>query len=230
MSNLLGNPKPGYVASDLLSTNLLMEREQILSQRGMHYRDITTHHAILLVLPSHGGEYKDEWNPETSVYTFIGHDSTTEESQGEMSDQLDMYSSGKLTENGKFYRAAHEYIDGIRSIPLQVRVYEKIDSGIWFNKGIFNLIDARKVTDNDRTLFKFDLTPLGDISGTHFQERMTSAAIKSQVWLQDHGHCWECAKETGLRFTNICTNHVPSVHLVCETHRGESSEKRGLLG
>jgi hypothetical protein len=230
MSNFLGNPTAGYISSDLLSTNILMEREKIVPHNGMHYRDILTHHAVLLVLPSHGGEYKDEWNSVTNMYTFAGHDSTTENSQGELSDQLDMYSSGKFTENGKFYRAAHEYIDEIRSIPLQVRVYEKIDSGIWFNKGIFDLIDARKVLDSGRTLFKFDLTPLGDTSGTNFQERMMSATIKSQVWLQDHGHCSECAAQTGLRFVHIVTNHVPHIHLVCEIHRGESPAKRGLLG
>lgn len=229
-SNFLGNPRAAYNSSDLISTNALTTREGFVPQKGMNFRDDRFQIAILLVLPSHAGKYADEWYASEEKYVYEGHDSLTKESgEGTGGDQLSMYADGRLTDNGKFYAAAKSYIDGSRHEALLVRVYEKIDPGVWFDKKIFELVDAHQVLKEGRAVFKFDLKPLANILDPDFTERMLSASTKVETWLRDQGHCYQCKSENGLRFKTVPDSETTNRHLICESHRGESSE-RGLLG
>ena len=62
---------------------------------------------------------------------------------------------GKLTQNGKFYEAAQRAKAGER--PELVRVYEKIQKGIWTFNGVFELVDAWNEVSGERKVFKFKL-------------------------------------------------------------------------
>ena len=240
MSNFLGEVREAPVShrsTSILSSNELMAREGIPLQKGMNFRKDLPRQAggekpsVFLVLPSHEGEYKDEWRPETQMYIYRGHDSTTIEAGGKSQDQLLMYGSDKLTENGKFYKAANEYKDGLRVAPLQIQVYEKLDPGVWYDKDIFDLVGARSVIEDERKIFKFDLRPHGlkgrTFKSADFDERMMPVTEKIAIWQRDNGRCSECGTEKGLRFVSDTKAGLPNIRLLCATHRGESG---GFLG
>jgi hypothetical protein len=222
MSNFLGDVYEPVRASALISGSELIEREGVDLQKGMTFRDLEERIAVFLVLP-HDSEYFDRWDPRKLEYTFRGHDSVTVES-GYEKDQIGMYASGRLSENGKFYKAATAYRDGVRPEPLQVQVYEKIASGLWYDKGIFNLTDAAQVEEGGRRVFSFTLVPanLGRLrDDAHHAERMLSASEKSAIWELCRGRCARCGTQEGLRFMG------DERALACATCRGEEI---GLLG
>ena len=229
MSNFLGEVYVPKRPTSILSANELMEREGLMLQKSMNFRDAGEQLSVFLVLSKDDGEFKDAWNEKTQIYTFEGHDSTTKETGGKSQDQLLMYGGDKLTENGKFYKAAHALKDGARKDPLQVQVYEKLDPGVWFDKGIFDLVDASGVTENGRKVFKFYLQPAdrmrSDRDRTLESERYLSAAAKAVAWEKAHGRCAKCKIQSGLRFVQS----GKKTQLLCAKDRGETSGW-GLLG
>lgn len=222
MSNFLGEVYEPVRGSALLSGGELIDREGIDLQRSMLFRDLEERIAVFLVLP-HDGAYRDAWDERSKAYRFRGHDSTTVES-GREKDQIGMYASGRLSENGKFYKAARAYRDGVRAEPLSVQIYEKVESGVWYDKGIFNLVDAEHADEDGRRVFTFILTPanLSRIADDpHHAERMMSAAEKAEIWAACRGRCARCGVQQGLRFMHERRS------LECPTCRGEDI---GLLG
>lgn len=223
MFNFLDEVRVANRPTSILSANELMEREGIMVQKSMNFRDTGERLSVFLVLPKEGGEFKDTWDAEKQQYSFEGHDSTTKETGGKSPDQLLMYAGDKLTENGKFYKAAHAFKDGARADPLQVQVYEKLDPGVWFDKGIFDLVDAAAVTESGRTVFKFYLAPAdrmrSDRDPVLVEERFLSAAAKAAAWERAHGRCAMCGIQNGLRFITRGGELI----LVCAKDRGESS-------
>ncbi len=233
-SNFLGGTAP-QITTAIISGNELIAREGVNLTKGMNFRDGRTGlAAVFLVLPSHDGEFRDEWNKETLIYVYEGHDSTTVES-GKQTDQLMMYESGKITDNGKFYKAAHAFKDGLVKTPLQIHVYEKLDPGVWYSKGIFNLIDAMRVSENGRKVFKFHLMPAqafetGELADERSVENMLPANVKAVVWERAGGRCESCKEDKDLRFVppSDYETSVDEIRLLCRVHRG-GKIKRGLL-
>lgn len=234
-SNFLGEAGPQWTSA-IISGSELIAREGVNLTKGMNFRDgrdgMTS---VFLVLPSHEGEFKDEWNAETNIYVYEGHDSTTVEG-GKIHDQIAIYESGKATDNGKFLKAANAFKDGIAKLPMQVHVYEKLDPGVWFSKGIFNLVDGMRVSEGGRKVFKFHLMPAeayetGELSGENAIETMLCAKVKAAVWERAKGHCEKCKEEKDLRFTAPSDYETDdeSVKLLCTKHRSGKT-KRGLLG
>ncbi len=227
-SNFLGEVNgPAHRASPILSAAELIAREGVNLQKGMNYRDAGGLLSVFLVL-EHEGEYHDEWDADSETYTYQGHDSTTV-SDGKLRDQIAMYSDGRATDNGKFLKAANNFKDGMRDEPLQVQVYEKLDPGVWFDKGIFNLVDARHMSEGGRKVYKFSLNPAGNRAGSaeseeDYIERMLGAGEKESIWKRDGGRCAVCGAETGLHFAKTGAE----MQLLCENHAGRA--KRGLLG
>lgn len=235
MSNFLGDVRGEQLrASAIISGAELIAREGVNLQKGMNYRDTGGRLAVFLVL-EHDGIFRDEWDEDSETYVYQGHDSTTVEGDNSIrrvhvkqKDQIAMYSDGRVTDNGKFYRAANDFKDGAREEPLQVQIYEKLDPGVWFDKGIFNLVEAKSVQEDGRKVYKFYLNPAGNREGSSeseedYQERMLPAAEKERVWLRDGGRCAQCGAETGLHFAVADAQ----TKLACEKHSGR--EKRGLL-
>ncbi len=231
MSNFPPAVRVARVPTAIMSTNELMMREGVNLQKGMNFRRDLPRQAggeslpFFLVLPSPEGGYTDAWDPRTGVETYEGHDSTTVEAGGRSHDQLLMYADGKMTENGRFYRAAQEYKDGIRETPLSIHVYEKLDPGVWYDKGIFDLVQARTVEVEGRKIFKFDLRPI-DRDAEYYDERMMPVTDKIAVWQSDNGRCVECGTQDGLRIVRDAPG-ASRTRLLCPVHRGEAG---GLLG
>lgn len=205
-----------------------MEREGIMLQKSMNFR-AGEQLSVFLVLQKDDGEFRDAWDAKKQVYTFEGHDSTTKETGGKSLDQLLMYGGDKLTENGRFYKAANEFKDGVRKEPLQIQVYEKLDGGVWFDKGIFDLVDAAGVQEGGRKVFKFSLSPADrarrDKDAAFEDERYLGAAAKAAAWEKGKGRCMKCKIQSGLRFVK----EGKKIQLLCAKDRGESSGW-GLLG
>ena len=93
----------------------------------------------------------------------------------------------------------------------KVQVYEKINSGIWSDKGIFHLIDAKtEYSDTEqRKVFKFILSPVSkkseqteDFEDFEFSRRIPTI-IKQKVWQRDNGKCVKCGSTDDLHFDHI---------------------------
>jgi hypothetical protein len=225
-SNFLGDVGETRVPSSIISSAELIAREKVELQKGMNFRDGGEQLSVFLVLAREGG-FKDEWHEDTQRYIYEGHDSTTVE-HGKELDQVAMYESGKLSENGKFFKAANAFKDGVRKEPLQVQVYEKLDPGVWYDKGIFDLVDAAQVREGRRTVFKFYLK-LADAEfyspdDPDTKERMLSAATKAEIWERCRGRCVECDTERGLRMVLVSGK---GIELRCPLHGAQRSA--GLL-
>jgi hypothetical protein len=243
VSNFLGDVGEVRVPSSIISANELVTREGVELKNGMNFRDTGEHIrpagfstsslyarsrlSVFLVLPREGG-FTDEWREESQTYVYEGHDSTTVES-GKARDQLAMYESGKLTENGKFLKAANAFADGVRKEPLQVQVYEKLTAGVWYDKGIFNLIAAKHEQVEGRKVYKFYLT-LADAEfysadDPDKAERMLPATTKVEIWERCRGRCAECGTQSGLHMIAVSGK---GMELRCASHGGTRST--GLLG
>lgn len=225
-SNFLGGGSIPQRTS-IISSNELIAREGVELHKGMNFRDGAEGISVFLVLQHEDG-YKDAWDEKTQTFIFEGHDSTTVE-EGKSQDQLLMYSSGRVTDNGKFYKAAHAYVDGIRKEPLQVQVYEKLDAGIWFDKGIFNLVDAKGVEEGGRKVYKFHLvSSYPELRGEDWEERILPTGVKEEVWKRDGGRCAQCGSELDIHFAGRGTN-TEDIRLLCADHSGRSTGG-GMLG
>ena len=64
--------------------------------------------------------------------------------------------NGKSNENGKFANWVDNYKLGKVKVAI-FRVYEKMRSGIWTDRGLFYLKDYTYSPDNNRKVFKFKL-------------------------------------------------------------------------
>lgn len=224
VSNFLGEvsgSEAQTARSAIISGAELMAREGVNPQKGMNFRDKGPLLSVFLVL-RRGEEFHDVWDAKKGMFFYEGHDSTTVES-GKFLDQILMYESGKLTDNGKFYKEAQAYKDGVRKEPLQIQVYEKLDAGVWYDKGIFDLVDAAKVKEGGRVVIKFSLAPKGET--TSF-ERFLPASVKEEVWKRDGGRCSKCHTDADLYFIGR-TETAKQVHLLCAKHSG--MKKHGLL-
>lgn len=219
MSNFLGDP--GDVGqpqqrSAIISSAELHAREGVNLSKSMNFRT-EPQLSVFLVLEKENG-YADSWDEKTETYTFRGHDSTTVEG-GKLTDQILMYPSGKPTDNGIFFKAATECKDGLRNEPLQIQLYEKLDTGVWFDKGIFNLVDARGIPRDGRNVYEFDLKPADhalprELRDRFRDERLIPAAKKVAVWKRDKGRCAFCGSEFELHFVGTGT----SISLLCTLH------------
>ena len=204
-SNLLGdvNEQVGSAWRGIISTAELVAREGVDLHKGMNFRK-EPQLSVFLSLPSHSGEYHDLWDEGQLLYIYEGHDSTTVES-GRSVDQLLMYESGRLTDNGKFVKEANAYKDGIRKEPHQIQVYEKLEAGAWYDKGIFNLVDSKHVQEGGRKVFKFHLRPAdAELSPKEWDryraERLLPVMAKAEAWQAAKGRCTKCRSQSDLHF------------------------------
>lgn len=223
MSNFLGEVYASPSPTSILSGSELAVREGLSLQKGMTYRIDAP--SVFLVLP-HGGAYADEWHAPEGVYVFRGHDSVLAKT-GKSADQVSIYESGRLSENGKFLKAARSYAEKLVAEPLAVRVYEKLDAGVWFDKGMFELVDASEKKEGEGRAYVFHLRPVAGALGSerYERERMLSATEKAAAWAASGGRCTVCGTETGLRFVEEAGGGA--ARLLCTVHRGEGG---GLLG
>ena len=213
-------------------------REKTSLQRGMNYR-IGGNYSVILMSTRKNAPYRDEIIDDGTVLIYEGHDipKNSFNLNPKEIDQSKQTSTGVLTQNGRFHKAAHDYKKGLREAEL-VKVYEKIRDGIWSYNGVFELIDSWIENDGKRNVFKFKLVAIEDINfesevkEIHERRRIIPTEIKLEVWKRDGGRCVTCGADDELHFDHILpfskggtSIKVENVQLLCARHNLEKSDK-----
>lgn len=183
--------------------------------------------------------YRDRFDEDGTVLIYEGHDEKRRSSNHDpkLDNQPEVGLRGNLTENGKFYHAALGYKRGERAAEL-VRVYEKLHQGIWSYNGTFQLIDAERIFDGQRTVFQFKLAALSmdveapDTIILNERRRIIPTAVKLAVWKRDGARCVLCGATEHLHFDHIIpyskggtSIKAENVQLLCARHNLAKSDK-----
>ena len=207
-------------------------------QRGMNYR-CSKGHSVFLMSTRSNAPYDDEIAADGRILIYEGHDSDKRYSKNpKKEDQPRFLPSGKLTDNGKFEKAALDFKNNKRSAEI-IRVYEKIKDGIWSFNGIFKLVDSYQKQVNGRSVFKFILQ-LTDEKIKGLEEsveletdaRLIPSEVKAQVWKRDKGKCVQCGSKEHLHFDHILpyskggtSRDVRNIQLLCARHNLQKSDR-----
>lgn len=226
---------------DIFSYDKLVAEEKANLQKGMNF-GLGGSYSVLLMSVRTGAPYADEWDKMTGTLIYEGHDiHRTENGPDPKSvDQPMTTPSGSWTENGKFFRAATDFKEGLRKRPEMVKVYEKIARGVWCYKGYFEILDAKIVSDGRRKVFKFhlkpvDKKPLGRVVELP-RTRLIPTHVKIEVWRRDGGVCVLCGSTTNLHYDHDIpfskggsSFTAENVKLLCAKHNLSKSDKIMVL-
>lgn len=178
--------------------------EKMALQRGMVFSDGKRKYSILLMSQRKDAIYNDGFD-ENGNLIYEGHDARAERGiDPKAIDQPLETQNGTWTENGKFYKAAMDFKSNMRKVPELVKVYEKIDGGVWSIKGFFQLINVAQVSDGKRKVFKFYLKPVltkifNRVENLPFN-RLIPTSVKVKVWERDRGKCVLCGAMENLHY------------------------------
>jgi hypothetical protein len=212
------NPRPG----DIITYLEMCQVEGVSLRRGMNFR-IKPYYSILLMSACPHSPYVDLVQDEGKTLIYEGHDipKTKGIHDPQLYDQPMATFNGKLTQNGLFYAAAKGFQSG-QNRPECVKIYEKLQSGIWAYNGIFHLLDAWVEESTGRKVFKFHLG-LESSQSVHQDDllniehtRIIPGAVKAEVWQRDKGKCVVCGSTTNLHFDHIIPYSKGGSSLVSE--------------
>lgn len=144
-------------AGEIISYLDMCREEGVSLQRGMNYK-LRNGRSVILMSLRKGAPYADRIEADGKVLIYEGHDVPREQGQPDPKtvDQPSHNLRGGVTQNGLFFKAAKRHAeDGAPA--EQVRVYEKLRTGIWVFSGVFRLIDAWRDRAGGRQVFKFRL-------------------------------------------------------------------------
>ena len=204
----------------------------------MNYRCSKTH-SVFLMSTRKNAPYNDEIAADGRILIYEGHDSDKRYSKSpKTDDQPRFLPSGKLTDNGKFEKAAIDFKTNKRE-PETVRVYEKIKDGIWSFNGVFKLVDAYEKQVNERKVFKFILQltdekikGLKEVIELEEDARVIPSEVKAKVWKRDKGQCVQCGSKEHLHFDHILpyskggtSRDERNIQLLCARHNLQKSDK-----
>ena len=222
----------------IISYHELVGIEKQDLQRGMNYRCSKTH-SVFLMSTRKNAPYNDEIAADGRILIYEGHDSDKRYSKNpKTDDQPRFLPSGKLTDNGKFEKAAIDFKTNKRE-PETVRVYEKIKDGIWSFNGVFKLVDAYEKQVNERKVFKFILQltdekikGLKEVIELEEDARVIPSEVKAKVWKRDKGQCVKCGSKEHLHFDHILpyskggtSRDERNIQLLCARHNLQKSDK-----
>ena len=217
----------------------MCRREGVSLQRGMNY-ELGNNYSVILMSIRPNAPYADRLEDDGSTLIYEGHDvpKSSHVRNPKIIDQPQVTHTDRLTENGKFHRAAQEFKEKIRP-PERVKVYEKIKQGIWSYNGVFHLVDSWQETVNNRKVFKFKLVAVEgeeDFSKpvpiNSKPRRIIPTWVKLEVWKRDGGKCSKCGLEDDLHFDHIIpwskggSSSTPdNIQLLCGRHNLEKHDK-----
>ena len=206
-----------------------MERGEVISyidmsveegfsiQRGMNFNVHSKDYGIILMSVRKNAPYADRFEDDGTTIIYEGHDVQSNHNLSEKSvkyiDQPMLTPNGTLTENGKFYKAAHNFKQG-HSHAKRIKVYEKIKPGIWVYNGLFLLTDAFIENDGRRNVFKFRLEMIDEETSAATQNkklddlrlehnRLIPTEVKIAVYARDKGKCVKCGSDKNLHYDHI---------------------------
>jgi hypothetical protein len=197
-------------------------------------------HSVILMSQQTNAPYADRLEDDGSTLIYEGYDVPRSSyfPQPKQVDQPRLTPGGTLTQNGKFFEAAHAYREGKRP-PERVRVYEKLRQGIWSYNGVFHLVDAWQELSGGRTVFKFKLAAVEgeeDFSTPAIahptRRRVIPTHVKLEVWKRDQGQCVICGATDNLHFDHVipfskggASGTVDNIQLLCARHNLEKSDQ-----
>ena len=192
-------------------------------QRGMSF-GLGGNHSVILMSLRPNAPYADRLEDSGSVLVYEGHDvpRTAQSPNPKAADQPEWTPGNRLAQNGLFHQAAQRSKQGHQA-PEQVRVYEKIRTGIWSYNGVCHLVDSWRETAGSRQVFKFRLFAVEgdeDFSApplkTAERRRLIPTSVKLAVWKRDHGKCVVCAATDELHFDHIIPYSLGGASIVAE--------------
>jgi hypothetical protein len=178
-------------------------------QRGMNYR-LNPNYSVILMSRRPNAPYSDRVEEDGKVLIYEGHDvpKSVEAPIPKILDQPASTPVGSPTQNALFSQAAQRAKDG-KDSPEPVKVYEKVEKGIWTYNGVFDLVDAWMEKSGDRMVFKFRL----NLSDKQFDSadrrtehmdlehtRLIPSHVKLEVWRRDKGKCQICQSRDNLHY------------------------------
>lgn len=208
-------------------------------QRGMNFRLRGGDYSVVLMSVRENSPYADRFEDDGETLIYEGHNVTVKEhAVPQTIDQPMHLPSGRLTQNGLFYKAAKSTLKG-ESGPERIRVYEKLKKGIWSYNGLFYLVDAWLEKDDYRQVFKFKLIAVDDNENFSLparkeikHRRIIPTQVKIAVWNRDAGKCVQCGSSDELHFDHILpyakggtSLKVDNVQLLCARHNLQKSDK-----
>lgn len=209
-------------AGDVISYLDMCMIEGMNLQRGMNFR-LRNHFSIILMSLRANAPYADRIEDNGRVLIYEGHDAskTSGNPNPKLVDQPMKNPSGTLSQNGLFYEAAQSYKKE-KSNGEFVKVYEKINPGIWVYNGIFQLVDSWQETINNRKVFKFKLELVNITFNPKMKDellehnRIIPSSVKLEVWKRDNGQCVVCGSKNNLHFDHIIPYSKGGSSLVAE--------------
>lgn len=131
----------GIAVGDIISHAMMSLEEGVSLQKGMNFA-MPSGFPVILMSTRPGAPYRDRVENGGRTLIYEGHNvpSNLSPTPEEVNQELTL-PSGKLTENGKFFRAANDYRSGV-SDAVAVKVYEKLRAGVWVFNGYFQLTNA----------------------------------------------------------------------------------------
>ncbi len=227
--------KPG----DVISYIEMCQDESVNLQRGMNFR-LKGRYSVILMSLRHNAPYADRVEDNGKTLIYEGHDIPryNKTQDPKLVSQEMQNPGGSLTQNGLFYKAAHDYKNK-KSAAEIVKVYEKIHSGIWAYNGLFKLVDSWKEEWNKRKVFKFRLEINGGDCKSNQQEyfdlmhnRLIPTPVKLAVWKRDKGKCIKCNSSDNLHFDHIIPYSkggsslvAENIQLLCARHNIEKRDR-----
>lgn len=225
--------------NEIISYLEMCHREGVSLQQGMNYR-LGGDYSVILMSTRPNAPYRDEILDDGSTLIYEGHNipRTDISIDPKEVDQPQFTKRGNLTQNGRFYKAAQESKDGLRS-PEIVRAYEKIKPGIWSYNGQFEMIDAWIERDDKRDVFKFELVAIEDdesrpsvLHDQPVRRRIIPTRVKLVVWKRDKGMCVICGAKDELHFDHIIpfskggtSLTAENIQLLCARHNIEKRDE-----
>lgn len=227
------------MANEIISYLEMYQREGLALQRGMNF-GVGKTHSVILMSRRANAPYRDRIEDDGSTLIYEGHDvpRTAANFNPKLVDQPEKSRTGRLTENGKFHKAAVDYKRKLRA-PENDRVYEKIHAGIWSYNGLFHLVDSWQERDKHRKVFKYKLVSVEDSSKSaqgpvvvQERRRIIPSEVKLKVWKRDGGKCRICGATDELHFDHIIpfskggtSLKEDNVQLLCARHNLEKRDK-----
>jgi hypothetical protein len=223
---------------DIVAHTDMCSREGRMLQRGMNFR-VSPDHSVILMSVRPGAPYRDEIRDGGRTLIYEGHDvpKTLGVRDPKRYDQPSKTPGGRLTENGKFEKAALDFKNGQSQAEL-VRVYEKIKDGIWAYNGVFRLVDAWRERTDERLVFKFhlELTDKEVEISREIKElpanRMIPSAVKREVYKRDKAQCVLCGSKDNLHYDHDfpyskggSSVTAANIRLLCARHNLAKSDK-----
>ncbi len=214
------------------------EEAQEQLQRGMNF-EIRPGYSVVLMSVKPNAPYADRISDDGLAIYYEGHDAP-----GDKNKQLDQPASnpsGTLTQNGQFIKAI-KLAKKTGALPL-VKVYEKLQIGIWTYRGLFEITSFQFIERGGRRVYEFEFriteqdleaaARQGEFRQIDIEQtRQIPGKVKIAVFKRDHGQCVMCGSADNLHFDHLLpyskggtSLKEENIQLLCARHNLQKSAK-----